>query len=75
MNTLLMLELLKAPFVILLFSYYNLLIILMMLYVILPLMLKMLVSPRSMIRSVNSGSSLSWVGDESALRDNVDLGK
>ena len=36
---------------------------------------KMLVSPRSMIRSVNSGSSLSWVGDESALRDNVDLSK
>ena len=57
----LMLEFLKAPFLVLHFSYYTLMTFLMMLSVILPSMLMILLSILSVIRQLICGDSLNWL--------------
>ena len=56
-----MLEFLKVPFLILHFSYYTLVIFLMMLSMILLSMLMMLLSILSVIRHLICGSNLNWI--------------
>ena len=60
-NIQLMLEFLKAPFLVLHFSYYTLMTFLMMLSVILPSMLMILLSILSVIRHLIFGNNLSWL--------------
>ena len=60
-NIQLMLELFKAPFLILHFSYYTLLTFLTMLSVILLSMLTILVSILSVIRHLICGNNLNWL--------------
>ena len=60
-NIQLMLEFLKAPFLVLHFSYYTLMTFLMMLSVILPSMLMILVSVLSVIRHLICGNNLNWL--------------
>ena len=60
-NIQLMLEFLKAPFLILHFSYYALLIFLTMLSVILLSMLMILLSIVSVIRHLICGNNLNWL--------------
>ena len=56
-----MLEFLKAPFLILHFSYYTLMTFLTMLSVILLSMLMILLSILSVIRHLNYGNHLNWL--------------
>ena len=60
-NTQLMLEFLKAPFLVLHFSYYKLMTFLTMLSVILLYMLMMLISILTVIRHLISGNNLNWL--------------
>ena len=60
-NIQLMLEFLKAPFVVLYFSYYTLMTLLMMLSVILPSMLMILLSILSVIGHLICDSNLNWL--------------
>ena len=60
-NILLMLEFLKAPFLVLLFSYYTLVTFLSMLPVILLSMLMILLSVISVIRYLICGNNLNWL--------------
>ena len=71
-NVQLMREPLKAPFLILRFSYYTLMTFLTMLSVILLSMLMMLLSILNVIRHLICGNNLSWLLN---LRDTVDWGK
>ena len=56
-----MLEFLKAPFLVLHFSYYTLMTFLMVLSVILPSMLMILLSILSVIRHLICGNNLNWL--------------
>ena len=70
-----MLEFLKAPFFALHFSYYTLIIFLMMLSVILLLMLTILLSTLTVIKHLICGNNLNWflnLNFESDLQDTVD---
>ena len=60
-NIQLLLEFLKAPFVVLYFSYYTLMTLLMMLSVILLSMLMILLSILSVIRHLICGNNLNWL--------------
>ena len=60
-NIQLMLEFLKAPFLVLHFSYYTLMTFLMMLSVILLSILMILLSILSVIRHLNCGNNLNWL--------------
>ena len=60
-NIQLMLEFLKAPFLVLHFSYYTLMTFLMMLSVILLSMLMILLSILSVIRHLICGNNLNWL--------------
>ena len=60
-NIQLMLEFLKAPFLVLHFSYYTLMTFLMMLSVILLSMLMILLSILSVIRYLICGNNLNWL--------------
>ena len=60
-NIQLMREFLKAPFLVLHFSYYTLMTFLMMLSVILPSMLMILLSILSRIRHLICGNNLNWL--------------
>ena len=60
-NIQLMQEFLKAPFLVLHFSYYTLMIFLMMLSVILLSMLMILISILSVIGHLNCGNNLNWL--------------
>ena len=60
-NIQLMLEFIKAPFLVLHFSYYTLMTFLMMLSVILLFMLMMLLSIVSVIRHLICGNNLNWL--------------
>ena len=60
-NIQLMLEFLKVPFLVLHFSYYTLLIFLMMLSIILLSMLMILLSILSVIRHLICGNNLNWI--------------
>ena len=60
-NIQLMLEFLKAPFLVLHFSYYTLMTFLMMLSVILLSMLMILLSIISVIRHLFCGNNLNWL--------------
>ena len=60
-NTQLMRQVLKAPFLVLHFSYYTLMTFLMMLSVILPSMLIMLLSVQSVIGHLICGNNLNWL--------------
>ena len=60
-NIQLMLEFLKAPFLVLHFSYYTLMIFLTMLYVILLSMLMILLSILSVIRHLVCDNNLNWL--------------
>ena len=60
-NIQLMLEFLKAPFLVLHFSYYKLMTFLTMLSIVLLSMLMILLSILSMIRHLISGNNLNWL--------------
>ena len=60
-NNQLMWEFLKAPFLVLYFSYYTLMTFLMMLPVILPSMLMILLSVLSVIRHLICGNNFNWL--------------
>ena len=60
-NTQLILDFLKAPFLVLRFFYYTLMTLLMMLYVILLSMLMILLSILSVVRHLICSSNLNWL--------------
>ena len=60
-NIQLMLEFLKAPFLVLLFSYYTLMIFLMMLSIILQSMLMISLSILGVIRYLICGNNFNWL--------------
>ena len=70
----LMLEVLKAPFLVPHFSYYTLMIFLMILSVILLFML-MLLSVLSVTRHLICGNNLNWLLNLNLIYETVDWGK
>ena len=60
-NIQLMLEILKAPFLVLHFSYYTLMIFVMMLSIILLSMLMILLSILDVIRHLICGNNVNWL--------------
>ena len=73
-NNQIMLEFLKAPFLVLQFSYYTLMTFLTMLSVILLSVLMILFSTLNVTRHLICGSNLNWLLNF-GLRDTVDWGK
>ena len=74
-NTQLMLEFLKAPFLVLHFSYYTLMTFLIMLFLILLSMLIILFSILNMIRHLICGNNLNWLLNLNLIYDTVDWGR
>ena len=70
-----MLEFLKAPYLILHFSYYTLMTFLMMLSVILLSMLMILLSVLSVIRHLICGNNLNWLLNLNLIYETLDWGK
>ena len=74
-NIQLMLEFLKAPFLVLHFSYYTLMTFLLMLSVIFLSMQMILLSILSVIRYQIFGSNLNWLLNLMLIHETVDWGK
>ena len=74
-NIQLMLEFLKAPFLVLHFSYYTLMTFLMMLSVILLSMLMILLSILGVIRHLICGNNLNWLLNLNLIYETLDWGK
>ena len=74
-NIQLMLEFLKSPFLVLLFSYSTLMTFLMMLSVILISMLMVLLSIVSVIRQLIIGNNLNWILNLSLIYETLGWGK
>ena len=74
-NIQLMREFLKAPFLVLHFSYYTLMIFLMMLSLILLSMLMILLSILSVIMRLICGNNLNWILNLNLIFETLDWGK
>ena len=74
-NIQLMLEFLKAPFLVLQFSYYTLMTFLMMLSVILLSMLMLLLSILNVIKHLICGSNMNWLLNLNLIYETLDWGK